>query len=130
VEDWKQYLIEDATRDYLGYREHLHRTAEKSRRVLELKMKLIQELRKPVNLMFGDTMIFIQTDDFSVAHDVARALGITLYKDVDSDGVKYVGYADGIEVQVYGVKRIPKCRLVPKTVTETVTKTVYEVVCD
>ena len=130
MEDWKQYLVEDAVKDYLRHREHLFRSEHTARKILELKMRIIQVLRKPVTMVFGKETIFIRSKDFSAAHDIAKAFGITLTKDVDSDGVKYVGYVDGIEVQVYGVKRIPKCRLVPKTVTETITKTVYEVVCD
>jgi len=130
MKDWKRELIEDVLRDYHSHCEYLRRVKKKARKVLQLELRIIEALQHPVNMVYGEQKVYIWADNVHAAHDIAKAFGVQFSKKVDSDGLAYVGSINGIEILIYGIKQHPSCRLVEKKVTETVTKTVYEVVCD
>lgn len=124
---WKKELKEAIIEEFKGDIRLLQEQRRRMLKTYDLKLKILQLLERPIEAIFGSTRVFIRTYDFRVAHELSRKLGITFWKDTDAYGATYTGYYDGIEIQIYGIKQLPRCKLVPKT--RTVTETYYEIVC-
>ncbi|RLE67071.1 MAG: hypothetical protein DRJ38_00425 [Thermoprotei archaeon] len=125
--NWKRALKKEINREFEGDIRLLQEQRRRILRAYELKLKILQILERPVEAIFGSTKVYIRTFDFRVAHELSRKLGIIFWKDTDSYGATYTGQYNGIEIEIYGIKQLPGCKLVPKT--RTVTETYYEIVC-
>lgn len=129
---WRVQLLRDAERCAEEEIDYIKRDGEQSigrvKKALELKKKVLPALRSKPQAIFGSRELYIQTDDFRLAHDVARCLGISLQKAGGYDGINYCGSYDGIRVTVYGMDKVLGCKVVRRRVMKEVEE--VEMVCD
>lgn len=136
LSDWQKVEMEDATLEAERTIKKLRRDAdrvlreqiEKVERTRDMKLRVIPKLRSKPESIFGSMSIFIHSDDYHLAHDVAATLGVRLDKTAESDGINYHGELDGVTVTVYGMQKTATCQLIKKTVMKAVD--VYELKCE
>jgi len=132
LEDWQKEELWEAERTARNARETVARNlAKQLARIdaaLELKKRVIPALREKPKAIFGTDNLFIHSENYLLAHDVAGALGIKLEREAESDGINYKGHFGEIPIYVYGMETAPGCKIVRKKVMEEVEK--VELVCD
>lgn len=132
IKSWQEKLIEDIDKEELkagqralsGYMDML----EKIRKTSELKKRMVGVLREKPLWFFGDTAVYIKTNNNLLAHDIVKELRIRLERVAGGDGFNYNGSYDGVNICVYGVEAVAGCRVVKKKVMKEVTE--FEVVCN
>jgi len=132
VEKWRLELEREAINARglaLGrfQREYKEKTRD-AYKTLELKLRIIDTLRTEPESVFGDTSVFVRTEDHLLVHDVAKALNVKLDRTADDNGFQFAAEVGNISVRVYGVQNVPHCRIVPKIVRKSIT--VYTAICN
>jgi hypothetical protein len=132
VEKWRTELIKLAEIVRRGAVDRLTRQLNENianvNKAYVLKQQIIENLRAEPDSIFGDTNIFIQTENHLLVHDVAKTLNIRLERNAEVDGFNFRGKVGDILVSVYGMKEIPHCKIVPHK--KMVEQTTYETVCN
>jgi hypothetical protein len=132
MEEWQQKLIDTAevraTSDAEGLKLYIERQTAIIQKTLEIKKRIIAALREEPDDLFGSRNIFIRTQNHELVHDIVRTLGIKLDRTAEVDGFNFKGEYKGITVCVYGMQKVPHCKIVSKKVRKTVI--VYETVCN
>jgi len=129
--DWKEKAIletqRELTQSILNAEKELGKEIRKMGLTAQIKVRVINCLRKKPVYILGTTSILVRSDNHKLAHDVAKELGITLKKVAESDGFNYKGEYKGISIIIYGMKQAAKCRVVSHKELREVD--VYETVC-
>jgi hypothetical protein len=106
VEEWRETMIKmsEMTRDS---------TLETAKVGHENRVAVIMTL-KEYAMVWGDTHIYVRTDNFKQAHAIAKGLKVKLLKTTETDGTNYRGKCEKFEIDIYGNMTSPKCVLVQK----------------
>jgi len=132
MEEWRQKLYDEAEQEadahIAAVKQRLDKAEEEALRVLEVKHKIIAALREEPKALFGSTGIYVRSENYLVAHDVAKELGIKLDRTAESDGFNYKGNYKGVSICIYGAQKAANCIIVPKKVLKE--EIVYETICE
>lgn len=132
--DWKEARRKRAKEDMDNA---IQRTQKRYRtkianiqKVYEMKLKIIEQLREEPSMLWGDDTVYVNTDNFRLAHDVSRALRTRMQRKVGYTSMEYSTEIDDIGVHVCGAKEVPGCRLVKRTkIVPEHKEEYYEMVC-
>lgn len=89
---------------------------------LEIKLLSIDPYDLSINIYEGNNKL---------VHHLAQALKLRFEK-VFSESygeMTYKAKLDGVTLNIFEVKDIPKCRIIPRKIRRTVTETRYQIIC-
>ena len=110
---WKSDALKELTRKYEKKLKEFEDKKRSLRTVFELSKTIITLLcSRPISVSLTGRAVYVWTEDFKHAHDIAKGLKVRLKKSLDSTGINYKGIKDGILIVVWGIKRTPKYRVV------------------
>ena len=109
---------------YIANVQKLKEIAEKvvSASDLEIKLLSIDPYDLSVNIYEGNNRL---------VHHLAKTLKLKFDKSFsESYGeMTYKAEIDGVRLNIFEVKDIPKCRIIPRKIRRTVTETRYQIIC-
>ena len=131
---WREEIInriniqaQEKIMKFARYISNVEKLREVARKVvlasdLEIKLLSIDPYDLSINIYEGNNKL---------VHHLAQALKLRFEK-VFSESygeMTYKAKLDGVNLNIFEVKDIPKCRIIPRKIRRTVTETRYQIIC-
>jgi hypothetical protein len=134
LEQWKVEELKDQSEHEQNALVELETRHTKERLDIIKGYAMLKKIIQETNLKYehcwvSGSSVYINSEDFHLAHNISKILKVELKRGVDGSGANYKTTIDGIHFDIYGMTSIPHCKLVKETITETVTRDVYKLDC-
>ena len=132
--EWKEEIFKQIDSEAQQQIMRFARYIANVQKVKEVAEKVISESELEIKLISidpYDLSVNIYEGNNKLVHHLAKTLKLRFNKKFsDSFGeMTYSATLNGVKINIYEVKDIPKCRIIPKKVKRTITETRYQIIC-
>jgi len=132
--EWKEDILKEIDSEAQQQIMQFARYIANVQKVKEVAEKVISESELEIKLIYidpYDLSVNIYEGNNKLVHHLAKTLKLRFNKKFsDSFGeMTYSATLNGVKINIYEVKDIPKCRIIPKKVKRTITETRYQIIC-
>ena len=132
--EWKEDILKEIDSEAQEQIMRFARYIVNVQKVKEVAEKVISESELEIKLIYidpYDLSVNIYEGNNKLVHHLAKTLKLRFNKKFsDSFGeMTYSATLNGVKINIYEVKDIPKCRIIPKKVKRTITETRYQIIC-
>jgi len=132
--EWKEDILKEIDSEAQEQIMQFARYIANVQKVKEVAEKVISESELEIKLIYidpYDLSVNIYEGNNKLVHHLAKTLKLRFNKKFsDSFGeMTYSATLNGVKINIYEVKDIPKCRIIPKKVKRTITETRYQIIC-
>jgi len=132
--EWKEDILKEIDSEAQEQIMQFARYIANVQKVKEVAEKVISESELEIKLISidpYDLSVNIYEGNNKLVHHLAKTLKLRFNKKFsDSFGeMTYSATLNGVKINIYEVKDIPKCRIIPKKVKRTITETRYQIIC-